>query len=409
MMLENLRLSVPRKLFFTYVLLVTPNFVAFYLFRGYLLFELLTSSQTSDEWIFLGEITYTLSVILFALLEVFLIKIINKKKLLTIYVFFSIFVNSLFFMFSKGPIVLLICALSGGAYGLGFPLIHSLIIDNTPIEERCRLLGFIVFISIIVFLTSFIVSTLFSFTLTQFFILILLLQLSSILSLNYVDLLNFYKPKKSHHFFETISSQKFLLYFIPWLMFSFSNSAAILVVSATIHSEMILALTQIIKFLVSSIFLIISGILADKYGRKLPLLIGFVMLGLTFALYPFLQNPIIYLFATMISGIAWSSILVSYLFVILGDLSPEGSRDKYYALGVISSLFFEFFALFILGYYEYYIPTGIGSSILSVSLFLSVIPLLYASETLPRENMENRKINDYLNRVMKLLESTDDD
>ena len=249
MMFENLRLSVPRKLFLTYVLLVTPNFVAFYLFRGYLLFELLTSSQTSDEWIFLGEITYTLSVILFALLEVFLIKIINKKKLLTIYVFFSIFVNSLFFMFSKGPIVLLICALSGGAYGLGFPLIHSLIIDNTPIEKRCRLLGFIVFISIIVFLTSFIVSTLFSFTLTQFFILILLLQLSSILSLNYVDLLNFYKPKKSHHFFETISSQKFLLYFIPWLMFSFSNSAAILVVSATIHSEMILALTQIIKFL----------------------------------------------------------------------------------------------------------------------------------------------------------------
>ena len=187
-MFEKLRLSVPRKLFLTYVLLVTPNFVAFYLFRGYLLFELLTASQTSDEWIFLGEITYTLSVILFALLEVFLIKIINKKKLLTIYVFFSIFVNSLFFMFSKGPIVLLICDLSGGAYGLGFPLIHSLIIDNTPIEKRCRLLGFIIFISIIVFLTSFIVSTLFSFTLTQFFILILLLQLSSILSLNNIDL-----------------------------------------------------------------------------------------------------------------------------------------------------------------------------------------------------------------------------
>jgi len=403
------RLSVPRKLFLTYVLLVTPNFVVFYLFRGYLLVELLSLSQTSNMWIFLGEISYTLAVMVFALLEVFLIKIINKKKLLIIYVFFSIFVNSLFFIFSKGPIVLLICALSGGAYGLGFPLIHSLIIDNTPIEERCRLLGFIVFISIIVFLVSFIVSTLFLFTLNQFFVLIIILQLSGLLSLNYMDLLNFYKPTKSHHFFETVSSKKFLLYFIPWLMFSFSNSAAILVVSATTHSEIILAFTQIVKFLTSSIFLIISGILADKYGRKLPLLIGFVMLGLTFALYPFLQNPIIYIFATMISGIAWSSILVSYLFVILGDLSPEGSRDKYYSLGVITSMFFEFFAIFIIGYYEYYIPTGIGSSILSVSLFLSVIPLLYAPETLPQEKMENRKINDYLNRVMKILESTNDD
>jgi hypothetical protein len=41
-------------------------------------------------------------------------------------------------------------------------------------------------------------------------------------------------------------------------------------------------------------------------------------------------------------------------------------------------------------------------------MFFSVIPLLYASETIPQNKLVDRRISNYLEKVLKLLEVDDE-
>jgi hypothetical protein len=59
---------------------------------------------------------------------------------------------------------------------------------------------------------------------------------------------------------------------------------------------------------------------------------------------------------------------------------------------------------FVSGAYTFLFPISIVSSIISLSMFLSVIPLLYASETIPLNKLVDRRLSDYFENVLKLLE-----
>jgi len=79
----------------------------------------------------------------------------------------------------------------------------------------------------------------------------------------------------------------------------------------------------------------VSGVAADRFGGKQLIIIGLIMLGLSFALLSFFgitqANIILYL---ALSGIAWGSSFVVFL-AVPGDLSAFGSREKFYGLGYI--------------------------------------------------------------------------
>lgn len=105
---------------------------------------------------------------------------------------------------------------------------------------------------------------------------------------------------------------------------------------------------------------------------------------------------------TVTDGIAWGIFYVLFLFTIWGDIAQNRVGDKFYFLGAlpyVSSYFMQlFFMPFILMF-------GIGLtavfSFASIFLFLAVLPLIYAPETLPEKVMKDRDLKSYIENAKK--------
>ena len=407
-MLDNLRQNFVNYRTLIYVLLLSPNFVTFYFYRGFILKDLLSNSNIRPDLIFIGKLIYAIMVFLFAMLEQYAAKRISKDKLLRYYIFYSVIINSLILFLQTGPIIILLCSLSGGAYGLGFPLVISIIRENTPVEKMGRVSGSVFFFNTLIYMILVFITGSNFYTTNQYIKMIIVIQLFSLTSMFLIKNLNFIPVFRTTTFSEALFSNSFILYFIPWILYNFANAIGSIITYSVnqTYSDIYNMLSGLVQLLGSSILLIIGGILVDRYGRKLTLLIGFIALGSSFALYNFLTIPTIYVVTSLLSGMAWGSIIVSFLFVILGDYSTPGKGDIFYSLGVSITMIFDVFSTIAKGYSLTEFQTGIISPIISFALFFSVIPLLYAPETLPYEKIADRKVNDYLNKVLKILDST---
>ena len=107
-------------------------------------------------------------------------------------------------------------------------------------------------------------------------------------------------------------------------------------------------------------------------------------------------------FHTAVDGIAWGLLLVLFVTTVWGDLSYEASSDKYYAMGV--------FPFFVSRFLPLAIPDEIVANITATTifsftaffLFLAVLPLIYAPETLPEKVMKERELKIYLEKAQEI-------
>ena len=99
--------------------------------------------------------------------------------------------------------------------------------------------------------------------------------------------------------------------------------------------------------------------------------------------------------------------MVSFLFTVVGDLSAGGSRAVYFAVSGVLWILIETGFAFVSGIVHLRLPVGVVSSILSLVMFLCIMPLLYLPETLPRSKIVDRRMSDYFERVLKALEDSD--
>ena len=160
----------------------------------------------------------------------------------------------------------------------------------------------------------------------------------------------------------------------------------------------------ILQYITSIIFFILAGVISDRYGRKIAILIGFVMLGFSYFLVPSIETPAIDYTVSIFSGAAWGLIMIPFLFTISGDIGPEGGREIYYAISGVFWMVIETGFTFISSAVTILFPINILSSFLSIIMFVTVIPMLLIPETLPRNKISDRRINDYFERVLKTLE-----
>ena len=117
------------------------------------------------------------------------------------------------------------------------------------------------------------------------------------------------------------------------------------------------------------------------------------------------SDAIILYINAIIAGIAGGFILVLFIMVIWSDLSHSSASDKYYALGV-----FPFFAAMLLDIAigQYIIDNIFDQTLFSLTaffLFLAILPLVYAPETLPEKNLKERELKNYLNNACLLYTS----
>ena len=331
-------------------------------------------------------------------------KIHKRTTFLVFWMAFGI-ISSLILMFVS-PIrtldVLAIFFLFGVSFGFGLPVSMGYFADSTIVENRAKLGGLILCINglgaFLFGITAIDDITLQALTLATWrgFGLMIFLIIKPLKEIE--------GKQKSISFVSILSQRSFILYLIPWIMFSLIAYLG-LPVQLNILDPDLVKLFSIIENILAGAFAIVGGFLSDVVGRKRIAMTGFVMLGLGYAIlgiYP--ENLLSWYFYTLVDGVAWGIFYVIFIFTVWGDLSYGTSSDKYYALGGLP-FFISNFLRFIIG--SLIAETVSAHAIFSLTaffLFLAVLPLVFAPETLPEKKIKERELKQYVEKAKKIKE-----
>jgi len=131
---------------------------------------------------------------------------------------------------------------------------------------------------------------------------------------------------------------------------------------------------------------------------------GFVMLGIEYAAMSAFSNSsaVLYLFLAL-DGTTWGLLFSVFFMTIWGDLGENYEKEKYYTLGGLPFLLAGFLPILIRLYAGAISPTA-AFSFASFFLFLAVIPLMYARETLPEKKIRERELKSYIEKAKKTKE-----
>ena len=113
-------------------------------------------------------------------------------------------------------------------------------------------------------------------------------------------------------------------------------------------------------------------------------------------------------FYTVFDGITWGILLCYFVVCIWGELNPNASTDKYYAIGILPFFISEFLSIVLTNYISLDISPYALFSFIAFFLFIAVLPLLYAPETLPEKIMKDRELKGYVEKALKKVQKETD-
>jgi len=292
---------------------------------------------------------------------------------------------------------LVISFLFGTSFGLGMPSCLAYFADYTLIENRGRISGITL---LIINLSASLLGITFSmFNLMVNSIIFAVWRASGLIIV-------FLKPKErmlletknKNSFVAILRDKPFVLYFIAWFMFMLidrSEAPILRFFLGDFHY-------YIIAPIFGSFSAFVAGILADQIGRKRMVLYGFVALGIGYAVIGIAPDALFsrYFFLA-VESTSFGILAVTFVLILWGDLSQSATREKYYAIGEIPISLTSIIQLFAAPYFMA-IPNIRAFSLASFFLFLAVLPLLYAPETLPEKKIELRQLKKYIEAAKKV-------
>jgi len=333
---------------------------------------------------------------------VFARKFSSRKRFLSLWMLIGVIASAFLITLDAENVThLVVISLSLGiSLGLGFPSGLAYFGDRSSEENRGRLGGITFLASSVSMLTIGLLVNISTFAVG---VLILTLWRGIGLFLFYLI-----EPKKQQEQSQTDISYKsilldryFVLYYIPWVMFCLVNSFEVPIVNNFVGVEFAL-LISVAEYGVGGLSALIAGQFADSVGRKRMVIIGFIMLGIGYAVLGLFSNIIIswYLYIVL-DGIAWGIFILMFYLVIWADLARNRIKEKYYLIGVLPFIVSGYIQVLFAPYAEL-IPISVAFSLASFFLFLAVLPLLYAPETLSEKEIEKKRLEKYLEAAKKV-------
>jgi MFS family permease len=300
--------------------------------------------------------------------------------------------------------LVLVSFILGISLGLGFNSCLAYFGDYTIEENRGRLGGTTFFASGLGILLIGLLSGIFTSTIAELTF-ILWRGLGLILFL-------IIKPKQEHResvteetsYKSILLNRYFIFYLIPWVMFCLVNFLENPIVNNFVGPELAL-LIPLAEYGIGGFSALICGWFADSVGRKRMVILGFIMLGIGYAILGLFSETTLswlvrYLYIVF-DGIAWGIFSLMFYLVIWADLAGSRSKEKYYLIGALPFLVSSYIQVLFTPYAKS-IPIYIAFSLASFFLFLAVLPLLYAPETLSEKEIEKKRLKKYLEDVEKV-------
>ena len=337
-----------------------------------------------------------------------LARTLRKKLSLLTWNIFGVFACLLLYYFYPQfnfaqPTLLLIAVLAilSFSIGLGIPTCLSLFSMQTKTEKRGRI-GAVVFFSIQI-IAAIILLIIDGQEPTNQLLVFAVWRMLGLFGITFYRHIE-EKPEESEISLISIAKQRrFILLFLPWFMFALINYIEVPVLQVKMGPD-VYNNYNVVSNVISSIVAIPAGFLCDLKGRKITAIAGFIFLGLGYAFLSIFSgitsigiSP--YFFFMVFDGVAWGILYVTFIFVIWGDLSEGKSREKYYFLGglpfLLSGLIQSIFQQ-----PAQNIDPSTSFSVASIFLFVAILPLIFAPETMSEKIMKDRELSNYIQKAL---------
>jgi len=396
-LLEDFKISARRLT--AVIFLFVSTFASLVLFHSYLLGGKFSTLVVDTSWyslqlgLFYGFLAFS------AVIGSLISERVDRRKLIWFGITFGALVTASFAILEGLPLTLLNSALVGASIGLIFPSCYGLLVDYTTSEDRARVFGTVFFVSFIAIILTIVVFWMLPMGLTEQVLICMCLRLFGFSAL----LLDPCKREagKTESWLTILTRRDFLLYLLPWLMFILSDG-----LTKFLDVGVITTLGVVIQYVCTLIFATLAGAIADWFGRKQPMIMGLVMLGVSYVIMTLTPSEESLLILMATQGIAWGLIVISYS-AVLGDLAKSGSKEKYFAVGGIMNIFIVTMIFLVL-------KTSLDISVLpdvlypivSIILFASILPVLLAKETLSGRRRRAKKMKQHIDKVGKLIQES---
>ena len=337
----------------------------------------------------------------------------RRSDFLTIWMIFGMLSTlSLLWIDSGGIIgILLLSLIFGVSFGLGSPVSMGYFADCTTVENRAKLGGLTMLVSGLgVFLLG---AAADGNMILQPIIPTIWRGIGLLIFLIVKPLKRSLEKEKKVSYQAILNQRQVMLYLIPWLMFSLANYLGIsiqhkalvdMLGSSNAATEQ-LKIFHTIEGVLAGAFSIVGGLLSDSIGRKRVTIFGFVQLGLGYAVLGIYHMSLFtWYFYTIVDGVAWGIFSLIFITTVWGDLSHGASSDRYYAVGGLPFFLSNLANLLASSYIAEIIQLQAIFSLAAFFIFMAVIPLMYAPETLPEKKIRERELRKYVQRAKKIKE-----
>jgi MFS family permease len=358
--------------------------------------------------------TFYISTVLSSIIGSLLSRKVGQNKFLFSWTIAGVIISLLPALFTSGSFgqVWALSLLFGASFGLGVPSCLAYFKEVTVVENRGRIGAIALLIAnlIVPFLAYG-----FSFETVDLTIISVVFALIRGLGLviAYQEPETLQQPpqvNKSPSFLSIISDRTFLLYFVAWSMFSLVDSFERVLVNIHVQNQALLETMSIMEPLVAAISIIIVGVLCDWIGRKKIVLSGFVALGvaygiigLAYGMFEAELEALWYLYF-IVDGIAWGIFLLIFFVILWGDIAKSYNSEKYYTIGSIPYFLSSIIPELLRADMVKNINLSAAFSVASFFLFVAVMPLVFAPETLPEKKMELRRLRSFAEEARKMKE-----
>ena len=341
-----------------------------------------------------------------ALFGNYLVEKIGRNKLLSLWIILGVCSSGfmLTVSFSNIFVICVISVLLGLSLGLGFPSCLAYFGDNITANRKGLIGGFsfaLTFVAIMIAgflaITAELTVSIIGFTIWRLIGLLLFLLLKTGENLTQTKVT----------YLKIIRERTFLLYLVPWSIFCVINFFQAPFFDSQLQQQYVgigTNLSYVIslgEFGIGAISMIISGYLSDRIGRKRLIIIAYAMVGVGYALLSVAsQNQVIFYSYVLLDGIAWGIFFLMFLLVIWGDLAQTRFKNRYYLIGIMPFILSSYITPLVTPITGD-IPLFSAFSFASFFLFLAVIPLMIAPETLPEKVMRDQDLRNYAEKALK--------
>jgi MFS family permease len=393
---------VPRRKLYASTFLIAGTLAWFFLLNFYISDILeIVAPNAFEGYKNVGSIIFYGFSIFSAILGSYIGKKISGRKLLIPWILLGILSTAALSLFQGGVFLVIVSFLLGISVGFGLPSSMAYMSQCTQLEDRARLSGIVVLGTFLLAFVAMALIRILALDLIGVITVFVLVRSISLIALaidNWVPIIrvtNIMPPKFAY--------KKLFFYLLPWVIFSAAAGLAWNLIPMDSDFVAVRALGTNIRYICLGVFGLIAGLSADRFGRKPPIIAALVMLGVGFALIGFSMTPTNVLIYLILSGVAWGLLFVTFL-AVPADLSPPEYREKFYGIGFISPVAI-LFALSTIPIESLIavIPASMLSQILSMILFISIIPILRVAETLPKEKMIERQMKDHMEKLEKAI------